>query len=433
METNYIAAEHPFGYIKEGKVYLASFLNFPDREVGIVKDSDLAAIKYFENRFNTFTKKVDDLFAAIETAENKGSYLQKLLHLKQLCGSFEAIGDFATIFQKLIDKEVELDELIVKNRLKNLGLKQALLQELDLIKDSSDWINVAEQIKEIKKKWIRIGGVEKSAEEEVEELLKVRLDTFFKRRQEFYEARNQMNEVKLQKYNVLAQKSAEVCNWGDMRKAGEEFRKIKEDWRKVGLVPKKDLDPIMKMYKDSSAILTARVKEYKKNRGPRTQPPHIVAILLPYKKLIERTEQILLELPYGGDDESRKMYDEWKQLGIQRTISDFREMDTQFKVNVARILDIYFMNKIAYKRTPNITRLPLKEQIRIKIGIMKELVQRDKDNIENFENNFAAQNVNAGGNSFDKVFGSKLNSQKRNLDSKQRLLTELEAQHEEIG
>lgn len=432
METNPIISENPFGYIKEGKVFLKPFLHFQEREIGVVKESQQEAIVYFENRFGSFIKKVDDLFVAIEAAENKGSYLQKLLHLKELCGSFDAIGDFTKYYDLLSAKEIELEQLIIKNRLKNLSLKKALLQELDLMKNSNDWLNVAEQIKEIKKKWIRIGGVEKAAEAEIEELFKVSLDTFFKRRQEFYEARNQMNVVKLQKYDVLAKKASEVCNWTDMRKAGEEFRKIKEDWRKVGLVPKKELEPIMKMYKESSAILTARVKEYKKNRGPRALPPHILAILEPYKKLIQRTEEILAELPYGGDDESRRMYDQWKMLGIQRTIPDFREMDNQFKVNVARILDIYFMNKIAHKRTPNLLRLSLKEQIRIKIGIMKELVQRDQDNIENFENSFAAQAVNAGGNSFDKVFGSKLNSQKRNLESKQRLLSELEVQYTEI-
>ncbi len=433
METNHIAAAHPFGYIKEGNVYVKSFLHFPEREIGIVKDTEPDAILYFENRFLLFVKKVNDLFQAVDTAENKGSYLQKLLHLKELCGSYEGIGDFTAVFESLIAKEKELEQLIIVNRQKNLSLKRALLEELSLLKTSNDWLNVAEQIKEIKKKWVRIGGVEKSAEEEVETIFKQYLDTFFKRRQEFFEARNQLNVIKLQKYDALAKKAADVCTWSDMRKAGEEFRKIKEDWRKVGLVPKKELDPIMKMYKDSSAALTARVKEYKKSRGPRTLPPHIAAILEPYKKLIERTEQILLELPYGGDDESRQMYDQWKLLGIQRTISDFRDMDTQFKVNVARILDIYFMNKIAFKRTPNLLRLPLIEQIKIKIGIMKELVTRDKENIENFENNFAAQNANNKGNAFDKVFGSKLNSQKRNLESKQRLLSELEAQYLQIA
>ncbi len=429
MKTNHIAAEHPFGYINDGKVHLKAFLHFPEREIGVVKESEADAILYFENRFLLFTKKVDDLFEAIEKAENKGSYLQKLLHLKDLCSSFEALGDFSAIFNKLVAKEAELGELIVKNKNKNLSQKRALLQELEQIKESSDWLNSAEQIKEIKNKWIRTGGVEKAAEEEVENIFKNYLDIFFKRRQAFYEERNQMNVVKLKKYDALAQKAHDLANWTDLRKAGDELRRLKEEWRKVGLVPKKDLEPIMKMYKDASFSLMTRIKEYRKSRGPRTLPPHIAEKLIPYKKLIDRTEQILQELPYGGDDESRRMYDEWKRLGPQRTISDFRDLDNLFKVNVARILDIYFMNKIAFKRTPNIQRLPLKEQLRIKIGIMKELVARDKENIENFENSFAAQAVNGQPNSFDKVFGSKLQSQKRNLDSKQKLLSELEAQY----
>lgn len=431
MEKNHIAAEHPFGYIKDGKVFLKPFLSFEEREIGIVKDTENEALAYFENRFKTFEKKIEDFFAAIDAAENKGSYLQKLLHLKELCGSFEALGDFSAIYEKLVEKENALNDLVAKNRLKNLSQKQALLQELELLKDSSDWINAGEQIKEIKNKWIRIGGVDKESEDQVENIFKSYLDTFFSRRQAFYDERNQINAIKIAKYEALAERVEKLVEYSDMRKALDELKRIKMEWRGVGIVPKKFLEPVMKRYKDASAAISAKIQEYRKNRPPRTLSPFLAEKMLPYQKLMDRTEQILKELPWGGDDDARKMYDEWRKLGPLK-VYEFKEWDEKFKVNVARILDIYFMTKIVNKRTPGFARLPLKEQVRIKIGVMKELVQRDKDNIENFENSFAAQAVNGQPNSFDKVFGSKLKSQKRNLESKQRLLSELEDQYAQL-
>jgi hypothetical protein len=46
VETNSIAAAHPFGYIKDEKVFLKSFLHFPEREIGVVKESETDSMRF---------------------------------------------------------------------------------------------------------------------------------------------------------------------------------------------------------------------------------------------------------------------------------------------------------------------------------------------------------------------------------------------------
>ena len=43
--------DHPFGYIKDNKVFLKGFLGQEDREIGEVKEDEASTISYFEARF----------------------------------------------------------------------------------------------------------------------------------------------------------------------------------------------------------------------------------------------------------------------------------------------------------------------------------------------------------------------------------------------
>jgi len=63
--------EHPYGYIKDRKVYLKGFLDQEDRIIGEVKSDEASTIKYFEDRFQTVKDKVTQLKKDIEANENK--------------------------------------------------------------------------------------------------------------------------------------------------------------------------------------------------------------------------------------------------------------------------------------------------------------------------------------------------------------------------
>ncbi|WP_332911376.1 hypothetical protein [Algoriphagus boritolerans] len=86
--------EHPFGYIKDGKVYLKGFLGRSDREIGEVKENEASTLSYFEARFEQIKDKVTKLKSDIEENQNKGSFLMKLIHLRDSLFETDALGDF---------------------------------------------------------------------------------------------------------------------------------------------------------------------------------------------------------------------------------------------------------------------------------------------------------------------------------------------------
>ena len=80
--TDHLLAEAGrFGYVEADGVWLRPVLAQPARQIGLVKDSDEAALCYFAQRFEAQRAKVDALLAKMDANENKGSFLMKALHL----------------------------------------------------------------------------------------------------------------------------------------------------------------------------------------------------------------------------------------------------------------------------------------------------------------------------------------------------------------
>lgn len=170
--------EHPYGYIKGDKIYLRGFLGQEDRVIGEVKEDEASTIRYFEDRFETVKQKVAKLKQDIEENQNKGSYLMKLIHLKNSLMNYDGLGDFPGLIRELEEKETFLEEIIQSNRQKNLEIKKALIKEADAIKNSTDWKEASEAFKELKLKWLKTGPVEKEVQDEIEKEFQDILDIF---------------------------------------------------------------------------------------------------------------------------------------------------------------------------------------------------------------------------------------------------------------
>jgi hypothetical protein len=418
-------AAHPFGYFNEGKIYLSSFLDYPDRLIGFIKKSETDTIRYFEDRFKVFESKVNELFDAIHKAENKASYLEKLHYFKSLIGSHEALGDFKKVYYLLVEKEAYLNALVSNNRVKNLEAKRLLLDEMYILKDSSDWLNALEKIKEVKSKWIRIGIIDKEHKEEIDGLFQEYSNDFFKRRRSFFEEKAKMNKLKLEKYASLVKKAEEMRDNIDIKKTVDEYKKIVEEWKKIGPVPKKELNSLQKKFKNHCDYFFNRIKQAK---AEQTGPPQVYPAgkYDPYERMRDEVFSILHNMPPNGDEIVRKLIESWKKLPIVIRTDEFKKIEFEFKSTCTRIIDIYFVNRIAYKRFPDFKKLSPREKLKIQIGVLKELIERDSEQIENFENSFSKADGNSADGSYDKVFGSKLLSQKRNLESKKNLLAEMQ-------
>jgi len=257
--------KHTFGYIQDGKVFLKGFLGSPDREIGEVKGDEASTILYFETRFKLLQEKVDQLKAAIEENQNKGSFLMKLIHLKESLYTSDALGDIPLLIAQLEEQEVFLSEIIQGNRSKNLEIKQVLIQEALAMQASTDWKDTTEKFKELKLRWIKTGPLEKEVHEEMETQFIEAVDFFFEQRQEFYDGLALQAEENIKVYESLLEQARAAHDLPDAKMAFDISKRIQKEWKAAGKVPADRRQPIW----DEFSKLNNRIfSRYKRTLNP---------------------------------------------------------------------------------------------------------------------------------------------------------------------
>ena len=135
--TDHLLAEaRRYGYVEAGGVWLRPVLGQPARQVGLVKESDDAALLYFGQRYEALRAKVDVLLEKMDVSENKGSFLMKALHLKEQLPAYDGLGDFAGLHGRLAAAEEAIAVTVASNREKNLAAKIGFIHEAEALRNS---------------------------------------------------------------------------------------------------------------------------------------------------------------------------------------------------------------------------------------------------------------------------------------------------------
>lgn len=204
-----------------------------DREIGEVKEDEASTIAYFENRFALLEQKVEKLKKDIADNHNKGSFLMKLVHLKESLHESDALGDFTRLIQDLEHQEEYLNEIIAENRAKNLELKQALIKEAESMTNDTDWKATTEFYKQLKLRWIKTGPVDKAIEAEIEEEFESYVQNFFENRRHYYEGLSLQADENIKVYESLVAQARDAHDLPDVKMAFEISKRIQRNGNDV--------------------------------------------------------------------------------------------------------------------------------------------------------------------------------------------------------
>ena len=407
--------EIPFGYISEKDIYLTGFLDFPDRRIGEVKQSEEESIQYFTDRFQSITDKVDSLESDIEAAENKGSYLMKLVHLREKLKKHDGLGDYVPLFDRLDLLESQLEELISANRVRNEEIKTALLGEFENFKKVIDWREATEQILDIKERWLKTGAVEKSKNEDFEKQFSDSMQDFFDRKRAYVEEKKKVIEIRLGKMKSLIDQVRRINTHEPGFNLKRTVEDLRDQWRKVGQVPMRD-----KRYLEKD--FNYKISQLFKQRRPRIQatasPQELRENLEKKKSLLERAIQLEKDDQFHELQEVQKS---WQQIGLIPK-EDYKELTEKFKTVCEKALEKRFLEQYAQNKDQSYETKNNREKTRFKIILLKELLKRDEKDLHSFSENM---DKFSRGQKFDKIMNNKLLNQKRKVYVKKQLLNEL--------
>ncbi|MFM1914165.1 MAG: hypothetical protein RIR51_2018, partial [Bacteroidota bacterium] len=222
------ATENEFGFCRDGKVFIKPYLNFPEREIGFVRESEEQSLQYFVDRFDLAKSKVTKLMQEVETTQNKGSYLTKAIQMKNYLVEFDGLGDFKPLLDEVERIEVYLTDLIKVNQEKNLEIKRALLQDIAMVVAKEDIIEENDNMKDLRMKWLKTGPVDKEFHEEIEGEFQRLMDDYFEKRKVAYEEKNRIIDEKLELLQNFVEKVNQYRKADNMEDYVEEVKEMQK-------------------------------------------------------------------------------------------------------------------------------------------------------------------------------------------------------------
>ncbi|QJD78007.1 DUF349 domain-containing protein [Spirosoma rhododendri] len=412
-----------YGYVLDGKVFLKGYLEYEDRQIGEVKRTEQEALDYFKNRFIIAESKVSQLEKDIEEAQNKGSYLTKLMQLRKKLIQFDALGDFPPLLNRLDAQEAILADLITVNQLKNLEIKRALIAEAATMVDSTEWRETADALQEVKTKWIKTGPVDKSVEADVVNEFQALLDGFFTRRREFFNEQNKVIQERLDKYDELIRLAFRANRLGDLDAAFQEVRKLNNAWKQVGEVPIKKSGKLYKQFKKATTTFYAKYNDAKGIVIEKKIDPRIEAQM----KMADEAESLAKQDDiFAAAERAKVLLNSWKEVKVPFKMQD-KSLNDRFRAACDKIFELSYLGRVLTRKYPAFGLKSQAEQIRTKIREMEYLVKREKNDLQ-----FALQDADGldPNNDEDKQALNKINTQKRKIAMKETILREFQKQLE---
>lgn len=411
--------DHPYGYIKNTKVYLRGFLGVADREIGEVKENEASTLKYFEARFEQIKSKVEKLKNDIQENQNKGSFLMKLIHLRESLFDSDALGDFVPLIENLNQQEGLLNEIIQSNRSKNLEVKKSLIEEADSMKDDTDWKETTEFFKELKLRWIKTGPVEKELHEEIEARFNDAVQTFFENRRHFFEGMALQAEENIKIYESLVLQAREAHDLPDSKMAFDISKKIQRQWKEAGKVPAEKRQPLWDEFSKLNNRIFSRYKRTL-NPGPQMNPRDLM------KKIETLTEDIkrLVNVPtsYEVISKAKAIQEEWRKLPPRKPKeATLTARSFQFYSDI--VFEKSFLEKLIHGKYPDFNEMPASEQNQLKTALLKNLLYRDQSELDTMQNN--TDNFRVQTEDFEIMMKKKLSALKRKVEVKNYLLKQL--------
>jgi hypothetical protein len=381
-----------YGYTLSGNVYLKGLSGEADRQIGIVKNTSAEALEYFVKRFDLVKAKVDKLCKDIDEAENKGSFLMKLIHMKDHLRGYDALGDFQPLLDKLNTYEQDILVLVGQNREKNTEIKQALLAELELVMtDIKDWKLVNDTVKEVREKYLKTGSVFKELEETIEGRFQEILDGYYTQRKSYIEERQAKFDERIAGYQVLIAK-IEGMDREDINPiwALKQIAILKEDWKKVGPLPKPYFDPLIQAWKLHQKNIQRSYKKLKPGPPKRTAKEQQEYDNLKAKQLVIQEVYALasvdLKIAFGM---TKELQQKWKAIG---DVPDKYRNDVNAEFNYAcdRIFEMSYLMRAIYVRYRLFHTKSQIEQFSVKIAVMKEIIESDEEDLAQAREAYAA-------------------------------------------
>ena len=185
----------------------------------------------------------------------------------------ETWNKFKALTDKIHDRKAELNDFLKKSQEENYTKKLEIIAKIsDLanleVGNHNEWQKTIATINSLREEFLKIGRVPKNVNNEVWDQFKQATKAFNHKKNAFYKNLKSEQDINLQKKQDLIEIAREHSTSSDWNKSVKIIKKIQEDWKNIGHVPRKHSDQVWKEFK---SLCNAFFDRYKKRHEEENQ------------------------------------------------------------------------------------------------------------------------------------------------------------------
>lgn len=174
---------------------------------------------------------------------------------------------FKELTNKIHDRKGELNEKIKQEQKDNLEKKTQIIARIKEIassstsKSHSDWQKAIKEVNTLRENFISLGRVPKDKNSQTWEAFKEVTREFNHIKNDFYKDLKSEQHINLEKKLALLEIAKQHAESTDWNASVQVIKRIQNDWKKIGHVPRKNSDKIWKEFKDTCNQFFDRYKK----------------------------------------------------------------------------------------------------------------------------------------------------------------------------
>ncbi|MCD4780005.1 MAG: DUF349 domain-containing protein [Candidatus Omnitrophica bacterium] len=292
-----------------------------------------------EGEFGDNLKRKEEICQRVEELVNPVDWKSAGEEVKEIQDEFRARGSVSDDkedyiwrrFREALDKFYEgrrnYFEQRDKDRLENLEKKEALCRKAEDLCLTTDWNNSSDELKHMQQDWKEVGPVPRDRTEELGQRFKQACDVFFKRRAQHYNLLDEERLNNLKRKELMCEEAEALSESDDWKKTAALLKKLQEDWKEIGQVPKEKSDEIWLRFKTANDNFFQRQHEFVKQKKQQQK------LNLREKQLLcEEVEQlVVLKDFHSVKDQVKEIQQRWKSIGPVPGKEEADELWRRFK------------------------------------------------------------------------------------------------------
>lgn len=143
----------------------------------------------------------------------------------------------------------------------NLKQKEALCEQVERLKDSTNWNETAKKITDLQKEWKNIGQVQKRYSDAVWKRFSEACDYFFQQRNEALKSKKEEENSNLAAKKDLIERLKNCVLTGNDENDLITIQTFEKEWNEIGHIPFKVKDKIFDEYRNALNSLYAKIKK----------------------------------------------------------------------------------------------------------------------------------------------------------------------------